>query len=137
MIRSAIRRGLLPVMLGVAVAISASVVTQPDVYHHGNPELLAAACLLPNYDWVGRVTIPAWVELDWESSNACGYIEQTRVGCANRINNKVYPVSGEVTAVELENRASCPSDHPYVFEMDWRYYPPGGPWTGWLKLWPT
>ena len=61
------------------------------------------------YDWEpGQTGTAQWGQADWET-NTCSHQLQVRVHCATRF-GYVPEYSGKVKAVELNDRATCPSN---------------------------
>jgi ABC-type xylose transport system permease subunit len=87
------------------------------------------------YDWEQGVTSgAAWAQADWEA-NTCSHQLQVRVHCAQRI-GYVSRYSGQVKAVELNARATCPSLEA-IKQVAIHFSNDGGiTWTSYQQLWP-
>ncbi len=87
------------------------------------------------YDWEpGQTGTAQWGQADWEANN-CSHELQVRVHCATRFGT-VPRYSGQVKAIELNARATCPSGDALA-QIAIRFSNDGGiTWTSYHQLWP-
>jgi hypothetical protein len=87
------------------------------------------------YDWEpGQTGTAQWGQADWEA-NTCSHQLQVRVHCSTRF-GPVSRYSGAVKAVELNARATCPSNDALA-QIAIHFSNDGGiTWTSYQQLWP-
>ena len=95
-------------LLATAVTAAAlGLVPAPALAAHAAPA--HARVCNETYDWEpGQTGTAQWGQADWEA-NGCSHELQVRVHCAQRV-GYVSEYSGKVKAVELNARATCPSN---------------------------
>lgn len=82
-----------------------------------------------NLDWDWHTsTRPNWSQADWESTG-CGYAVQQRSDCAQH--GTTSYLSGVVTGLEVETRATCPLTS--VLVACFYHVKVNGTWQGWVS----
>jgi hypothetical protein len=127
--------GALLVLAGAAQALTPAAGLAPAAASTRHAAAPHARTCAETYDWEQGTTGSAeWAQADWES-NTCSHRLQVRVHCAQRV-GYVTRYSGQVAAVELNDRATCPSLEA-IKQIAIHFSNDGGiTWSPYQQLWP-